>query len=57
MNKRRTARASFYFYNTRAEVDRLVEVLKDIQRFLGRERHKSANRKKPCTVQIANPRK
>jgi len=30
-----TARASFYFYNTRAEVDRLVEVLLEIQRFFG----------------------
>lgn len=28
-----TARASFYFYNTRAEVDRLVEVVKEIQKF------------------------
>jgi cysteine desulfurase / selenocysteine lyase len=28
-----TARASFYFYNTRAEVDRFVEVLRDIQKF------------------------
>ena len=28
-----TARASFYFYNTQAEVDQLVEVLKEIQRF------------------------
>jgi cysteine desulfurase/selenocysteine lyase len=30
-----TARASFYFYNTAAEVDRLVEVLKEIQEFFG----------------------
>jgi len=30
-----TTRASFYFYNTAAEVDRLVEVLQDIQRFFG----------------------
>ena len=30
-----TARASFYFYNTRAEVDRLVEVMKEIQKFFG----------------------
>lgn len=30
-----TARASFYFYNTRAEVDRLVEVLREIQKFFG----------------------
>jgi cysteine desulfurase/selenocysteine lyase len=30
-----TARASFYFYNTKSEVDRLVEVLKEIQRFFG----------------------
>lgn len=28
-----TARASFYFYNTRQEVDRLVEVLGEIRRF------------------------
>lgn len=28
-----TARASFYFYNTRAEVDRFVEVVTEIQRF------------------------
>lgn len=30
-----TARASFYFYNTNAEVDRLIEVLREIQRFFG----------------------
>lgn len=30
-----TARASFYFYNTSAEVDRLIEVLKEAQRFFG----------------------
>ena len=30
-----TARASFYFYNTRTEVDRLVEVIKEIQKFFG----------------------
>ena len=28
-----TARASFYFYNTKAEVDRFVEVVKEIQKF------------------------
>jgi cysteine desulfurase/selenocysteine lyase len=28
-----TARASFYFYNTRAEVDRLVEVIREIRKF------------------------
>jgi len=28
-----TARASFYFYNTKAEVDRFVEVIKEIQKF------------------------
>ena len=28
-----TARASFYFYNTKAEVDRFMEVVKEIQRF------------------------
>jgi cysteine desulfurase/selenocysteine lyase len=30
-----TARASFYFYNTRAEVDRFVEVIREIQKFFG----------------------
>jgi cysteine desulfurase/selenocysteine lyase len=30
-----TARASFYFYNTKAEVDRFVEVMKEIQNFFG----------------------
>ncbi len=30
-----TTRASFYFYNTTAEVDRLVEVLREIQQFFG----------------------
>jgi cysteine desulfurase/selenocysteine lyase len=30
-----TARASFYFYNTEAEIDRLIEVLREIQRFFG----------------------
>ena len=30
-----TSRASFYFYNTYAEIDRLVEVLKGIQKFFG----------------------
>jgi cysteine desulfurase/selenocysteine lyase len=28
-----TARASFYFYNTRAEVDRFVDVIREIQKF------------------------
>jgi cysteine desulfurase/selenocysteine lyase len=28
-----TARASFYFYNTRAEVDRFVDVMQEIRRF------------------------
>ena len=28
-----TARASFYFYNTQAEVDRFLDVVKEIQRF------------------------
>jgi cysteine desulfurase/selenocysteine lyase len=32
-----TARASFYFYNSIAEVDRLVEVLREIQKFFGHE--------------------
>ncbi len=30
-----TTRASFYFYNTQAEVDRLVEVLREIQTIFG----------------------
>jgi cysteine desulfurase/selenocysteine lyase len=30
-----TARASFYFYNTRAEVDRFIDVVKEIQKFFG----------------------
>ena len=30
-----TARASFYFYNTPAEVDRFVEVIGEIQKFFG----------------------
>src|SRR6266704_149754 len=30
-----TARASFYFYNTRAEVDRFVDVMGDVQKFFG----------------------
>ena len=30
-----TARASFYVYNTTAEADRLVEVVKEIQKFFG----------------------
>ena len=30
-----TARASFYFYNTRDEVDRFVAVVKEIQKFFG----------------------
>jgi cysteine desulfurase / selenocysteine lyase len=30
-----TARASFYFYNTTAEVDRFVEIIREIQRFFG----------------------
>jgi cysteine desulfurase / selenocysteine lyase len=30
-----TARASFYFYNTEAEIDRLIEVIKEIQKFFG----------------------
>ncbi len=31
-----TARASFYFYNTQAEVDRFIEVVKEIQKFFAR---------------------
>jgi len=30
-----TARASFYFYNTAAEVDRLFDTLREIQKFFG----------------------
>jgi len=30
-----TARASFYFYNTKAEVDRFIEVVREIQKFFG----------------------
>ena len=30
-----TARASFYFYNTRAEVARFIEVVREIQKFFG----------------------
>jgi cysteine desulfurase/selenocysteine lyase len=30
-----TSRASFYFYNTTEEIDRLLEVLKEIQKFFG----------------------
>ena len=30
-----TARASYYFYNTQAEVDRFVEVVQEIQKFFG----------------------
>jgi cysteine desulfurase/selenocysteine lyase len=30
-----TARASFYFYNTAGEVDRLIQVLTEIQKFFG----------------------
>lgn len=30
-----TARASFYFYNTKAEVDRFFEVVREIQKFFG----------------------
>jgi cysteine desulfurase/selenocysteine lyase len=30
-----TARASFYFYNTIDEIDRFVDVLKEIQKFFG----------------------
>jgi cysteine desulfurase/selenocysteine lyase len=28
-----TTRASFYFYNTIAEVDRMIEILRDAARF------------------------
>jgi cysteine desulfurase/selenocysteine lyase len=30
-----TSRASFYFYNTSEEIDRFVEIIKDIQKFFG----------------------
>lgn len=32
-----TARASFYFYNTREEIDRMIDALHEIQRFFTRE--------------------
>jgi len=31
-----TARASFYFYNTTGEIDRFVEVIREIQMFFGK---------------------
>jgi len=31
-----TARASFYFYNNRGEVERFIEVVKEIQKFFAR---------------------
>jgi cysteine desulfurase/selenocysteine lyase len=31
-----TARASFYFYNTKDEVDRMIDALREIQRFFSR---------------------
>jgi cysteine desulfurase / selenocysteine lyase len=30
-----TARASFYFYNTTTEIDRFIEIVKEIQKFFG----------------------
>jgi cysteine desulfurase/selenocysteine lyase len=30
-----TARASFYFYNTASEVDRLIDTVREIQKFFG----------------------
>jgi cysteine desulfurase/selenocysteine lyase len=30
-----TARVSFYFYNTLSEVDRFVEVVREIQKYFG----------------------
>jgi cysteine desulfurase/selenocysteine lyase len=30
-----TARASFYFYNTESEIDRLIEVLENAVRYFG----------------------
>src|SRR5437762_828247 len=42
-----TARASFYFYNTTAEIDRFVEVLGEIQKFLAVETHGLCRRHKP----------
>jgi selenocysteine lyase/cysteine desulfurase len=35
MKPKPPARASFYFYNTQAEVDRFVEVIREIQKFFG----------------------
>jgi cysteine desulfurase/selenocysteine lyase len=31
-----TTRASFYFYNTTEEIDRMVGILRDATRFFGR---------------------
>jgi len=31
-----TARASFYLYNTKEEVDRLVEAIRAVQEFFGK---------------------
>jgi cysteine desulfurase/selenocysteine lyase len=30
-----SARASFYFYNTEAEIDRLISVLRDAAKYFG----------------------
>lgn len=30
-----TARASFYFYNTQTEIDRFIEIIREIQKFFG----------------------
>jgi cysteine desulfurase/selenocysteine lyase len=38
-----TARASFYFYNTKAEVDRFVEVVKEIQKFFSMKMQKAGS--------------
>ena len=37
MKMESTAHASFYFYNPPAEVDRFVDVIREIQKFLGSE--------------------
>jgi cysteine desulfurase/selenocysteine lyase len=35
MNLNATARASFYFYNTKEEIDIFVESLKNVRKWLG----------------------
>ena len=49
-----TARASFYFYNTQAEVDRFVEVVKEIQKFFG-QRNLTTNHANKRNFEQASP--